>query len=154
MSQTTALLDKEIVPALNHYVEIQENLIVEFQKQYHPLSSDLDLLKQPKTGILSAVGEEWKFQKHGTGIVFESNRSGKIIDAHKGIIDRSKAFDSWRLAEYFESSSCSKVVWESNTYSADDEEDLDKLLELLSQANIIKLVATQYRLYELNQKLN
>ena len=39
MSQTTALLNKEIVPALNHYVEIQENSIVEFQKQYHPVVS-------------------------------------------------------------------------------------------------------------------
>ena len=149
MSQA-ALLDKEIVVALNDYVEIQENLIVEFQKQYHSLSSDINLLKQPKTGISSALGEEWEFQKHGAGIVFEGNRSGKVIDAHRGIISNTKAFDSWRLAEYFESSNCSKVVWKSNTYSADDDEDLDKLLELLRQANIIRLVAAQYRLYELN----
>lgn len=125
-------------------------MLVEFQKQYHPLSGEIKLLEQPKTGFLFAIGEEWKFQKHGTGIVFEGNRSGKIIDAHKEIIDRSKAFDFWRLAEYFESLNCFKVIWESNTYFANDEEDLDRLLELLRQADIIKLVVTQYRLYELN----
>ena len=137
-----------IITALSNYAETQEKLIVEFQKQYHPLFSDINLLEQPKTGILLAMGEEWRFQKHGIGIVFEEKKSGKIIDVHRGIISNIKAFDSWRLSEYFESSNCSKVIWKLNTFSVDDD-DLDKLLKLLKQANIVKLVSNQYKLYEL-----
>ena len=91
---------------------------------------------------------QWRFQKHGIGIVFEEKKSGKIIDVHRGIISNIKAFDSWRLSEYFESSNCSKVIWKLNTFSVDDD-DLDKLLKLLKQANIVKLVSNQYKLYEL-----
>ena len=49
-----------IITALSNYAETQEKLIVEFQKQYHPLFSDINLLEQPKTGILLAMGEEWR----------------------------------------------------------------------------------------------
>lgn len=149
MSQIIAISDKAIVVALNDYVAIQEKLIAEFQKQYHSLSVEVDLLKQPKSGVLSAIGEKWKFQKHGVGIAFEGDISKKIIDINRGIINYKKAFDSWRLAEYFESSNCFEVTWKLNTFTADDDDDLDRLFELLKQANIIKLVSTQYKLYEM-----
>ena len=106
------------------------------------------MLQQPKTGLLFAIEEEWTFQKHGAGIVFEGNKSGKVIDAHRDIVSNKKAFDSWRLSQYFESISCSQVFWESNTYAADDD-DLDRLLELLKQANIVELVSGGYKLYKL-----
>lgn len=149
MSRTTVVASREIISALKDFVKTQENLIVKFQQQYHSLSNDTSLLKQPKTGLLSAMGEEWKFQKHGSGIVFEGNHSGKIIDAHQGIISNKKAFDSWRLSEYFESINCSQVFWALNTYIADDDDDLDKLLKLLEQTKLVKLVSERYNLYEL-----
>lgn len=151
MSRATVIKNKEIISTLKDFAETQEKLIFEFQKQYHSLSSNASLLEQPKTGLLSAMEEKWKFQKHGDGIVFEGNRSGKIIDAHKQIISNKRAFDSWRLSEYFESINCSEILWKSDIYLADDDDDLDKLLELLKQANIVKLVS-QYNLYELIEK--
>ena len=149
MSKTTAILDKEIVLALTNYIETQEKLLVEFEKQYHSLSNDANLLKKPKTGILSTLGEEWKFQKHGAGIFFEESRTGKIIDAHRAITNNQRAFDSWRLSEYFESVNCSRIMWRSNAFVADDDDELDKLLELLEQAAIVQLISSQYKLYEL-----
>jgi hypothetical protein len=61
-------------------------------------------------------------------------------------IDHKKAFDSWRLYQYFEFINCSKISWASNTYVANDDDDLDKLLEFLSKANIVRLVQNQDKL--------
>ena len=149
MSRIAAIKNQEIISTLKDFAETQEKLIFEFQKQYHFLSSDASLLKQPKTGFLSAMEEKWRFQKHGVGIVFEGERSGKIIDAHKRIISNKKAFDSWRLAEYFESIDCYEISWASDTFVADDDDDLDRLLELLMRANLVKLVSERDKLYEL-----
>lgn len=149
MTKTTTIENNQIVSVLKEFAETQEKLICEFQKQYHSLSNDSGLLKHPKTGLLSILEEEWKFQKHGVGIVFEEITSGKIIDAHNGINSSKKAFDSWRLSEYFESIECSKIFWESDTYIADDDDDIDRLLKLLKQVNIVKLVSDRYSLYEL-----
>ena len=149
MSRTTVVTSREIISALEDFVETQNNLIIEFQQQYHFLSDDASLLKQPKSGLLSAMEQEWKFQKHGAGILFEGDESGKIIDAHTGIISNKQAFDSWRLAEYFESINCDRVFWASNPYLAKVDDDLDRLLKQLEQANIVKLVSGRYNLYEL-----
>jgi hypothetical protein len=66
-------------------------------------SSGLFLLKIPKSVLINTLQETWEFQKHGSGILFKGNESGKVIDAHREIIDHSEAFDSWRLSQYFES---------------------------------------------------
>jgi hypothetical protein len=149
MNQAITIADKEITFALKDFAETQEQLLLEFEKQYHPFKSDLSFLEKPKTGVLKALGEEWKFQKHGLGIFFKGINSGKNIDVHTGGISNKKAFDSWRLYQYFESINCSKISWESDIYVADDDEDLDKILELLNQANIIKPVPNNHNLYEL-----
>lgn len=110
---------------------------------------NFNVLEKPKQGSISVLGKTWKFQRHGAGILFQETESKTIIDAHRGVIDHSKSFDSWRLAQYFESLNCSKIMWKSNTFVADDEDSLDKLLELLEQEHVVKLVSRQYKLYEL-----
>jgi hypothetical protein len=117
-------------------------------------SSDLFLLKIPKSDLIDTVEETWEFQKHGSGILFKGNKSGKVIDAHREIIDHSEAFDSWRLSQYFESLEYSNIIWESNEFLADDDDDLDKLLELLEEEHIVKLVPSRSKLYELAANQN
>jgi hypothetical protein len=152
MSQ--AIKDREIIAVLEEFVKTQENLLCEFQKQIHPLEDTS--LKQPKTGEIVAMNETWKFWKHGVGICFEGNKSGKIVDVHIGITDCKKAFDAWRLAQYLLSTKkYTEIVWH-RTYSIADEDgdfnddDIQKLLEDLKKENVIESVADQSKLYELN----
>lgn len=149
MSNLTAIKNKQIIDALNDFSQTQKELIVSFFIVYPPISSDLVWLKIPKSGLIDALQETWEFEKHGSGILFKGNESGKVIDAHREIIDHSEAFDSWRLSQYFESLKYSNIIWESSEFLADDDDDLDKLLELLEEEHIVKLVPTRYKLYEL-----
>jgi hypothetical protein len=149
MSQAITIADKEIVQALKEFADLQEQLLLEFEKQYHPLNNDISFLAKPKTGILKALGEEWKFQKHGMGISFEGIKSGKKVNAHSEVIKHKRAFDSWRLYDYFESIGCFEIIWKSDSYMANDDDDLDKLLEELNQVKIIKTLTQRKDMYEL-----
>jgi len=113
---------------------------------------NFDLLGKPKSGIISAFGEEWQFTRHGAGILFEGKESKRIIDAHREIFSHSNSFDAWRLFPYFESLNYSEVVWKSNSFIADDDDELGKLLELLEQEHILELTSEKYRLYKLVDK--
>ncbi|NJO97944.1 MAG: hypothetical protein HC764_19720 [Pleurocapsa sp. CRU_1_2] len=163
MSNLTAIKNKQIIDALNDFSQTQKELIASCSKKYlsrsrlsdslryssRSRSSDLFLLKIPKSGLINTLQETWEFQKHGSGILFKGNESGKVIDANREIIDHSEAFDSWRLSQYFESLEYSNIIWESSEFLADDDDDLDKLLELLEEEHIVKLVPNRYKLYKL-----
>ncbi|MEY2832173.1 MAG: hypothetical protein RLZZ574_1431 [Cyanobacteriota bacterium] len=149
MSNLTAIKNKQIIDTLNDFTQTQKELIVSFFRIYPSISSDLVWLTKPKSGLIDALQETWEFQKHGSGISFKGDKSGKVIDAHREIIDHNEAFDSWRLSQYFESLEYSNIIWESNEFLADDDDDLDKLLELLEEQHIVKLVPSRYKLYKL-----
>ena len=133
---------------IKDYANIQEKLIKEFENQYHAFKNEFDFRIKPKTGILYTMDEEWKFRKHGLGIDFEGGSPEKIINAHVGIINHKRAFDSWRLSEYFESLNYLKIVWGSNKIDIDNSKELDRLLELLEKTNLVKKVSDKYKLYE------
>lgn len=149
MNQKNVIVDKELILSLKDFSHIQEKLIWEFQKKYHLLDNNTGYLKSPKTGLLSAINEEWKFQKHGIGICFENIKSGKTIDAHNGIGINKKAFDAWRLMQYFESIGIDEIVWKSKPYYTENDNELDELLEILSKINVIKQISNRNKLYEL-----
>lgn len=150
MNNLTAIKNEQIISELNDFTQTQKELIVSLSKKYSSRSRQIDLflLKIPESGLINTLAETWEFQKHGSGILFK-NESGKVIDAHREIIDHSDAFDSWRLSQYFESLKYSTIIWESNEFLADDDDDLDKLLELLKEKHIVKLVSSRYKLYKL-----
>lgn len=151
MNNLTAIKNEQIISELNDFAQTQKELIASFCQKYSSSSelSDLFLLKIPKSGLINTSEETWEFQKHGSGILFKGNKSGKVIDAHREILDHSEAFDSWRLSQYFESLKYSNIIWESKEFLADDDDDLEKLLELLKEKQILKLVPNRYKLYEL-----
>lgn len=149
MNQRNTIVDEALIFALKDFSNTQEKLIWEFQKKYHLLDNKTGYLKSPKTGLLSAIDEEWKFQKHGIGICFENIKSGKTIDAHNGIGTSKKFFDAWRLMQYFESVGIDIIIWKSKSYYTENDDELDKLLEILSKNNIIKQISNKHKLYEL-----
>lgn len=151
MNNLTAIKNEQIISELNDFAQTQKALIVSLSKQYSSRSRPRDsfLLEIPKSGLINTLEETWAFQKHGSGILFKGNESRKVIDAHREIIDHSEAFDSWRLSQYFESLKYSNIIWESNEFLADDDDDLDKMLKLLEEEHILKLVPNRYRLYKL-----
>ena len=133
---------------IRDYVDLQENLIKEFENQYHSFERESDFRKQPKTGVIHAMNKEWKFRKHGLGIDFEGSNPEIIINAHVGIIDYKRAFDSWRISEYFESLNYLEIEWDSKKIDVDNSKELNKLLEQLEKNNLLKKVSEKYKLYE------
>lgn len=128
MTQKDIFEDKELILALENFSNTQEKLIREFQKQYHPIDNDIGQVKKPKTGRFTAIGQEWKFCKHGIGISFENISSGATIDAHDGIRINKRIFDAWRLSIFFESIGITELLWKSNSFFADDDDSIEKLL--------------------------
>ncbi|MEM6612873.1 MAG: hypothetical protein AAF652_11595 [Cyanobacteria bacterium P01_C01_bin.72] len=112
-------------------------------------TQNLNLLGKPRSGAISTLREEWQFTRHGEGILFAGKESKQVIDAHREVFNHSSSFDAWRLAQYFESLNCSEVVWKSNSFIADDDDELEQLLELLEQEHIVELTSETYRLYKL-----
>ncbi|MEM8830288.1 MAG: hypothetical protein AAGE96_13155 [Cyanobacteria bacterium P01_G01_bin.19] len=148
MNNTASIDILQAASVIREYADIQERLIEEFENQHHSFLNESDFIIKPKTGILYAMDEKWKFRKHGLGIDFEGSNSGKIINAHVGIINYKRGFDSWRISEYFESLNYSEIVWNSNKIDIDDSKELDKLLELMEKGSLIKKVSEKYKLYE------
>ncbi|GEM_PF-5401787 len=97
-------MNQELIQFILDFVKIQEQLIKNFHRIYDDQIADWEyLLDCPNNGYFSLFGENWKFEKHGKGICFIGQKSGKVIDAHKGILSDSQVLDAWRLIEYFES---------------------------------------------------
>jgi hypothetical protein len=84
-------------------IGLQAKLVSAFESQY-PSVRDWDLLLDcPKSGRVHLGGEGWSFRKHGTGLSFERDRGGVIVDLHKNLKD-TVIFDEWRVLQYLESS--------------------------------------------------
>ena len=127
--------------------------LFENQQDEDSISTDRLLPHKPRSGTIEALGEKWSFQRHGAGVCFEDLKTGKIIDAHKEVINQTRAFDSWRLLQYFESLKHSHIVWNSQKFMIDEEKDLDRLLEDLEREGIVELVSARHKLYELRVNL-
>lgn len=102
MKSLTKRLDLEI--AISEFIEIQSQLIDKF-KQSFPEIKDLEYLSDcPRHGEIEEIlGEKWHFQRHGVGICFTGQKSGKVIDVHTGIFKKKILLDSWILFQYFDS---------------------------------------------------
>ncbi len=96
-------MNQELIKLLLDYMKIQEQLIKTLRSNYDKITDWEYLLDCPKNGYLTVLGENWKFEKHGKGICFISETSGKIIDVHTQIASQPRLLDNWRLIQYFES---------------------------------------------------
>lgn len=135
---------------VGEFVELQYNLIFAFQQTFPHLNDWEYMLDFPRSGNFYALGEEWKFQRHGKGICFTGHKSGKVVDAHAGISAYPKAFDAWRLEQYFDSIGVENTVYKFNVFNILDEASAEKLLDALLKDGLITLTLNRPKLYLLN----
>jgi len=121
---------------------------------------------KPKAGSLFVVNENWTFQRHGSeanvfataktfaseGVCFTGQSSGKVIDVHTFLNKYPKAFDAWRLQQYFESLEMITVRCGVNIYHISEENGIEKYLKDLLSRHLISIVSHQPLLYRLSQQ--
>jgi hypothetical protein len=126
-------MNQELIKLLLDFVKTQKQLIKEFKTVYQGKITDWEyLLDCPKTGYLNVLEENWKFEKHGKGICFISQASGKIIDVHTQLNSHPELLDNWRLIQYFESINKPELV----ELIQDNGENLIKKFTLMSLTKI------------------
>ncbi|MBD2039800.1 hypothetical protein H6F56_03900 [Microcoleus sp. FACHB-672] len=138
------------VEIILQFVEIQKKLISAFQQKFSHINKWEYMLDIPRTGNFYALGEEWKFQRHGKGICFTGQKSGKVVDAHTEISAYPKGFDAWRLEQYFNSIEVENIVYKLDVFNILDEDGTEKLLDTLLKDSLITLALERPKLYLLN----
>lgn len=139
----------DVVAIILEFVELQNNLIAKFRQTFSRITDWEYLLDCPRCGSFLAQGEEWKFQRHGVGVCFTSQNSGKVVDVHVGIYKCPKAFDAWRLCQYFDSLGIEKIYYMSSFFEVGDEDGSDDLLKCLLTDGLIAILLEQPKLYKL-----
>ena len=146
----------DIVAIIPEFIELQHNLIEAFKQTFPQITDWEYLLDSPRSGCLSAEGEEWQFQRHGYGICFTGQKSGKVVDVNVGISSYPRAFDAWRLCQYFESIGIEKIDYMSNIFwivepeeKLGDDGKIEELLNLLIKDNLIAIASPSPKLYQL-----
>jgi hypothetical protein len=143
---------------LIQFVEFQPRLIIALQKQF-PQYENIDwddweyMLALPKAGSLFVVNENWTFQRHGLGVCFTGQSSGKVIDVHTFLNKYPKAFDAWRLQQYFESLDMITVRCGVSIYNISEENEIEKYLKDLLSRHLINIVSPIPLLYRLNEEM-
>lgn len=126
----------DIVAIIPEFVELQNNLVGAFRQMFPQITDWEYLLDCPRSGCLWAEGEEWQFQRHGSGICFTGKKSGKVVDAHCGMSLYPRAFEAWRLCQYLESINVERISYNSEIFEIWDNDrefcDDGKLAELLT----------------------
>ena len=122
--------------AFNEYAMIQGRLCAALFERYG-LAEDRFLANIPWSGLLKMDGEVWQFKKHGLGVLFEQLSNHVILDVHRNIQACSTCFDTWRLAQYFESKGVLSLNVGSKVYAAQEELSLANMLGDLVDAGII-----------------
>jgi hypothetical protein len=140
-------INTDAVAIILEYVELQNNLISAFRQSFPQIKDGEILLDCPRDGCLLAEGEEWKFQRHGVGICFTGQESGKVVDVHVGILEYPRAFDAWRLAQYFEAIGIEKISYLSHFFEVVDEDDIEDLLNNFLKDNLIYIALEKRKLY-------
>lgn len=144
MNYRNASLDA--VSMIAEYVDIQSYLVEMFKYKF-PLSDWKLLLDCPEHGCFWAMGEEWKFYKHGVGIAFTGKRTGTFVDVHVGIEFYPQAFDFWRISQYFESIGVQQLMWNSHFFNVADEGGADALLHSMQKDCLLEIKLEKRILY-------
>ncbi|MBD2773022.1 DUF6896 domain-containing protein [Iningainema tapete] len=127
----------DVVAIILEFIEIQNSLLKAFREKYSQIIDWKYLLDSPRSGYILAQNEEWKFQRHGVGICFTGQKSGKVVDVHVGMSEYPTAFDVWRLCQYFESIGIEKIGHLSKDFDVTDEDGIEELFNCLLQDGLI-----------------
>lgn len=105
---------------ISQFITLQNQLINKFREGF-PEIKDLEyLLDCPRNGYIETLGEKWYVQRHGAGICFKGEQSGKVIDVHKGIFSYENHVNSWGLLQYLESIGIDKINYQNQVLDVSD----------------------------------
>jgi hypothetical protein len=93
---------KEILERVKELIRMQDALSRRFIENHLGSRGLENLLFAPNHGEINADGFQWKFTKHGGGVLFSRIGDGLTVDMHKHL-DNPKIFDAWRLRQFLES---------------------------------------------------
>jgi hypothetical protein len=120
---------KNVIAMIEEFLSLQSELVSTFREKYPGITDWNYLLDCPKNGDFQAKGERWKFQRHGSGIGFTGQTSGKVIDVCVGLPDVKIPLNSWSLCQYFESIGLEKLYFSFKWFDVSDEDGVDALIQ-------------------------
>lgn len=128
-TSTTIINAQELI---HEFILLKNKLIEKFSQSCCYIKDIQYLSDCPREGFIEIDGKKWHFQRHGIGICFTEEKSGKVIDIHEGIFKNKRQLNSWALVQYFESIGVKYINFKNNIFDADNENSLDNLIKALS----------------------
>jgi hypothetical protein len=112
------------------------------------LSDQVDslLLNVPDSGFVELDGIQWKYTKHGLGVLFEEENGKRKVDFHS-VKSGDRSFDAWGLSTYFGAlgGEGRKVLKSVGIISGPLEDNLRDLLARLEKENVLSANEGFYR---------
>lgn len=131
---------------IKRFVELQSRLVFELKRalgarDWHYLTD------VPRSGELYVDGMLWRYDVHGTGVRFISNRG--IVDMNRHLDADPTSFDAGRLAEYLSSVGQNSVVWKGTPTFFDYESGPSILRQMHANGTIQQKASSDGELYTL-----
>ncbi len=118
---------------INEFILLRNNLQQKFLQSFSHIQ-DLQYLSDcPRQGAIEIERQKWYFQRHGIGISFTEEKSGKTIDIHQGICSQQDKLDYWELVQYFDSIDVKYIEFNNDIFDVNNEENIAILIEALSK---------------------
>ena len=95
------LPDRALLQELREFANLQASLIQALLAS-SPDAHDEFTLRGRVPDQLSLDGT-WRVRVHGVGVRFVRTSPSTVVDAHVGMFEAPRAFDIWRLEQYFRS---------------------------------------------------
>lgn len=122
---------------LRRFVSLQVELVKAWL-QFHPEALEPWAAKRvPRHGEVLVQGERWRFHRHGVGVGFQGQESGRDVDVHRAA-GTPEVFDAWRLMLYFESLNVNTVRVGARDFPTDDERSLEQWLTELEGLGLVE----------------
>ena len=136
----------DIKAVIRIFIDLQAQLVIELKRALG--SRDWHYLTDiPRKGELEANGTLWRYEVHGTGVCFSSDRG--IVDMNRHLDGDPRSFDAGRLAEYLSSIGQNSVVWAERVVEFDYEQGPSILREMHATGAIQRIGSYDGELYKL-----
>ncbi|WP_158620004.1 DUF6896 domain-containing protein [Corallococcus sicarius] len=139
---------------IRQYSDLQASLVASLRSNLRHVQDWEFLTDVPKRGRLVVGDEGWRYGRHGAGVQFIGERTGRVVDAHVGLLRSPSAVDAWRLSQFCEAIGIATVHYGGRTFSAQDEGELELCLRELAREGILVEVPHSARLWLLSPRVD
>lgn len=128
------------------FVDLQAQLVTELKRTLG--TRDWRYLTDlPRKGELEAHGTLWRYEVHGTGVRFSSDRG--TVDMNRHLEGDPRAFDAGRLAEYLASIGQPRLTWGTKVIAFDYEQGSAILADMHAAGAIQRVGSGDGEIYRL-----